>query len=300
MSWRAPKLRWKIPKLTVKSIAGGIFKGAFQSVWFLGWLSVKTVQVVTIGVVIGTVKAGKVGYKYGVPAAVRVGKWTAKQSRAATAAAAHKAAAGLADHPRIAGWAQRFGDRIAPTTKATSPTAVDAANPPRDAAPATERRPRRAPTRQAVSPRTHSTPSTAPTSSPSGSSNQSASPSASRSGGVRMQEFQKVIQAAQPLADMDPGNAWELDEQFAAFASMWPKMAEIFASYGEHLDRDLKLDPRVVQVFYAATGSVSELFREFQGVRGLFRVLYADAFAQAESNVRDISKEKFWDKASAA
>lgn len=290
MGARAPKLKKiKLPKVTPWTVV----QGFYQAVWFLGWLVVKTVEFTTVALAIATVKTVKVGVKYGGPAAAKAAKWTARTSRRTAAAAAHKTADRLADsRPRFAAWAQRLGDRIGPAPLETTPTPTGSRT-----ANNLDRQPSRTNTRQGESKKS-AAPATSQPSSPSGG--QSVKTPANTHGGIRMQEFQHIVQAAQPLSQLEASNAWELDEQLAAFAALWPKLAEVFASYGEYLDRVLKVDPRVVQSFYSATGDMSELFRSFGGVRGLFRVLYADAFAQAESNVRDISKEKFWDKANAA
>lgn len=114
-----------------------------------------------------------------------------------------------------------------------------------------------------------------------------------------MQEFRRIVQAAQPLAELDPATAWELDEQLAAYAALWPPLAEIFAAYAENLDRTLKVDPRVVQAFMGAVSEMTELYKHFGQVRMLFRRMYEPAFEQAESPVRDITRERFWDKSAA-
>lgn len=114
-----------------------------------------------------------------------------------------------------------------------------------------------------------------------------------------MQEFQRIVTAARPVAELDPRTAWELDEQLAAAAAMWPSLAETFAAYAENLDRNVKVDPRVVQAFMAGVSDIADLYRTFGQTRALFRRLYEHAFEQAESPVRDISREKFWDASAA-
>lgn len=114
-----------------------------------------------------------------------------------------------------------------------------------------------------------------------------------------MQEFQRIVNAARPVAELDPATAWELDEQLAAVAAIWPALAEVFASYAENLDRTLKVDPRIVQTFMAGVSEMADLYRTFGHTRALFRRLYEHAFEQAESAVRDISREKFWDSTAA-
>lgn len=114
-----------------------------------------------------------------------------------------------------------------------------------------------------------------------------------------MKEFQQIVNAARPVAELDPATAWDLDEQLAAFAAIWPSLAEIFATYAENLDRSLHVDPRTVQAFMAGVSDMADLYRTFSQTRQLFRRLYKNAFDQAESPVRDISRAKFWDASAA-
>lgn len=112
-----------------------------------------------------------------------------------------------------------------------------------------------------------------------------------------MQEFQNLHRQARVVGQMDPKTAWELDEQLAQFSMMWPKMAEAFSVYAETLDRQIKIDPRLVAAFVQNIAAMNELHKHFSQTRKLYRQLYAQFLEQ--QGVRMPDRKGFFDQKAA-
>lgn len=265
---RAPKLP-KLPRLrlSLTGFLGALVNLVWELAWIVAQLAAKAVVVTVTVLVAATVWTGGVAWRHGRPQLARAARWTAAKVRGR--------------------------QQSQPTTQQTTGDG-------HSTQPAQRMR---GPGSSVVRASHHGRSSSLRVATTVAGSHRARALSASAvlMGGVRMaeampKEFQQVLRAASPLGELDPATAWELDEQLASFARMWPVMAAIFSNYAENLDRNVRIDPRIVAAFMAAVGQMNDLYKAFADTRMQYRLLYAKAFEQAESSVRTPDRAGFWNR----
>jgi hypothetical protein len=112
---------------------------------------------------------------------------------------------------------------------------------------------------------------------------------------VATQETITLARAARAVGEMDPQTAWELDAELAGMASALLTLAENVGQWVERLDV-IKVDPRVTGPTADAIAQLAEASGTFSRSRLIFRRLYSAQFEAAETNVRQIRREDFWDQ----
>lgn len=267
---RAPKLP-KLPRLhrlSLTGVVGALVNLVWELAWIVAQLAAKAVVVTVTVLVAATVWTGGVAWRHGRPQLARAARWTAAKVRA------------------------RQG-QSQPTTQQTTGDGHSTQPAQRMRGPGSSV--------VRASHRDRSSSLRVATTVAGAHRVRALSASAVLMGGVRMaeampKEFQQVLRAASPLGELDPATAWELDEQLASFARMWPVMAAIFSNYAENLDRNVRIDPRIVAAFMAAVGQMNDLYKAFADTRMQYRLLYAKAFEQAESSVRTPDRAGFWNR----
>jgi hypothetical protein len=119
--------------------------------------------------------------------------------------------------------------------------------------------------------------------------------STGRNSTVATQETITLARAARAVGEMDPQTAWELDAELAGMASALLTLAENVGQWVERLDV-IKVDPRVTGPTADAIAQLAEASGTFSRSRLIFRRLYSAQFEAAETNVRQIRREDFWDQ----
>lgn len=112
------------------------------------------------------------------------------------------------------------------------------------------------------------------------------------------QETTALARAARTVGEMDPATAWDLDAELAGMATAMLTLAENVGQWIERLDT-LKVDPRVTGQAANAIAELAETSGTFSRTRRVFRTLYAANFEAAETNVRQIRRQDFWDQKAA-
>lgn len=153
-------------------------------------------------------------------------------------------------------------------------------NPPPPTSPPTGRRP-------SPRPRPADTPPPRPTTTSTG-----------RNPSVATQETAALTRAARTVGEMDPTTAWDLDAELAGMATAMLALAENVGQWIERLDT-MKVDPRVTGMAANAIAELAETSGTFSRTRRLFRSLYASQFEAAETNVRQIRRQDFWNQKAA-
>ncbi|HEX8627936.1 MAG TPA: hypothetical protein VF755_07180 [Catenuloplanes sp.] len=122
--------------------------------------------------------------------------------------------------------------------------------------------------------------------------------STGRNPSVATQETTALARAARTVGEMDPATAWDLDAELAGMATAMLTLAENVGQWIERLDT-LKVDPRVTGQAANAIAELAETSGTFSRTRRVFRTLYAANFEAAETNVRQIRRQDFWDQKAA-
>jgi hypothetical protein len=112
---------------------------------------------------------------------------------------------------------------------------------------------------------------------------------------VATQETIALSRAARTIGEMDPRTAWDLDAELAGMATAMLTLAENVGQWVERLDV-IKVDPRVTGPTADAIAQLAEASGTFSRSRLIFRRLYAAQFEAAETNVRQIRRDDFWDQ----
>jgi hypothetical protein len=123
----------------------------------------------------------------------------------------------------------------------------------------------------------------------------STTPPIGRTRPVGTQETTALTRAARIIGEMDPATAWDLDAQLAGMSTAVLALAENVGQWIERLDA-IKTDPRVTGPAANAIAELAEVSGTFTRTRRTFRTLYAAQFEAAETNVRQIRRENFWDQ----
>lgn len=133
---------------------------------------------------------------------------------------------------------------------------------------------------------------TGPPPAPTGPATPTAVPNPGRTT-VATQETTALTRTARVIGQMDPVTAWDLDAQLAGMATAMLALAENVGQWIEHLDA-IKTDPRVTGTAANAIAELAEVSGTFSRTRRTFRTLYAAQFEAAETNVRQIRRNDFW------
>ncbi|MDM4721332.1 hypothetical protein QTQ03_17615 [Micromonospora sp. WMMA1363] len=112
------------------------------------------------------------------------------------------------------------------------------------------------------------------------------------------QETTALSRAARVVGEMDPATAWDLDAQLAGMATAVLALAENVGQWVERLDA-MRLDPRVTGPTADAIAQLAEASGTFSRSRLAFRRLYAAQFEAAETAVRQVRRQDFWDQKAA-
>jgi hypothetical protein len=119
-----------------------------------------------------------------------------------------------------------------------------------------------------------------------------------RNPSVATQHTTALARAARVIGEMDPATAWDLDAELAGMATAMLTLAENVGQWIERLDT-LKVDPRVTGQAANAIAQLAEVSGTFSRTRRTFRTLYAANFEAAETNVRQIRRQDFWNQKAA-
>ncbi|GIE79060.1 hypothetical protein Aph02nite_50100 [Actinoplanes philippinensis] len=122
--------------------------------------------------------------------------------------------------------------------------------------------------------------------------------STGRNATVATQETIALARAARTIGEMDPRTAWDLDAELAGMATAMLTLAENVGQWVERLDV-MRVDPRVTGPTADAIAQLAEASGTFSRSRLIFRRLYAAQFEAAETNVRQIRRDDFWNQQAA-